>query len=84
MIERARTVDPTSFWYASAASAMSVQLIASTVIASRRSSPPTGVVGYIALGKAMRIAVPTAEPIAATSSASATMQDCGFFASVSN
>ena len=32
----------------------------------------------------MRIAVPTAEPIAATNSASATMQDCGFFASVSN
>ena len=30
----------------------------------------------------MRIAVPTAEPMAATSSASATMQDCGFFASV--
>ena len=30
---------------------MSVQEIARTVIASSRSSPPTGVVGYIALGK---------------------------------
>ena len=63
---------------------MSVQEIASTVIASSRSSPSTGVVGYIALGKTMRIAIPIADPIAATSKASATMQACGFFASASS
>ena len=62
---------------------MSVHETASTVIASIRSSPPTGVVGYIAFGNANRIAMPTADPIAAISSASATTQACGFLASVS-
>ena len=37
--------------------------------------------GYMAIGKAIRIAMQIAEPIAATSKASATTQACGFLAS---
>ncbi len=40
--------------------------------------------GYIAFGKAIRIAMPIADPIAATSRASATTQACGFFALASS
>ena len=36
------------------------------------------------MGKTIRIAMPIAEPIAATSSESATTHDCGFLALASN